>query len=114
MDDDKKVLKDLESIMAEGDNWIRRHSIMSDATRNMILADLYLELTRLRYAEWVQPKVNDLQYLDFSLYFGFWYLLFHNKQKLIDRAIEIIERYVPDYSLTIRIKRHKKGMPYVR
>lgn len=105
---EKKELDDLTKIFAAGDAWLRKYGMVDNPiVHNNIVLNLYMNFPKVKYVEYfMNPKERSIEVV---MHYGFWYLLFHNKDELIDQVIDLLKEYLHNFDITVKLKRFKKG-----
>lgn len=106
----KKDVDDLQGLIAGGDLWLRKYGFVDNpVAHNSIIANLYGRFPRVKFVEYFLNPDPEERKIEVVLHFSFWYLLFRNKDKLIEDAIDLLRDYLHDFSITVTLKRFKKG-----
>jgi len=109
---DEKSVQDLEKVFAAGDAWLMKYGIVSKIAHNNIVANIYVNFPKIKYLEYFMPDPNlfpNKREIHVVLYLGFWRGLLTNKEKLIDKVMDLVKEYLHDYKITVEVKRYKKN-----
>jgi hypothetical protein len=107
---DNKLKNELEQLFAAGDAWLRKYGVVSNVAHNNIVVMLYMNFPKVRYVEYFITQNPEDRRIQVILHFGFWNLIFKNKEAVIDSAITLLKEYLHDYDITVELKRYKKGV----
>lgn len=110
MDDDKKTVESLEQVFAAGDAWLRKYGMVTSIAHNAIVANLYVNFSKVRYLEYFLPEDTTRRKVWVVLYVPFWKMLFTNRDRMIDDVIAFLRDYLNDYDIKVELKRYKKGV----
>ena len=110
MEDDKKVVENLEQVFAAGDAWLRRYGIVSPIAHNSIVLNLYSAFPKARYIDYFLPRDMTQRKVWVRLHVPFWKLLFCNRDRLIDNVIDFLREYLHEYDIQVELKRYKRGV----
>lgn len=106
---DKKDAEDLAKIITAGDAWLLKYGIVSPVTHNNIVANLYVNFPKVKFVEYFMPQVAEERWIRVVMHFPSWYLVFKNKDKIIDQVVDLLTEYLHEYDVTVELKRYKKA-----
>ncbi len=95
----------LDSLLIQGDAWMRAEGIITPITHNNIILNLYVNFPKVKYVEYFMKP--DEKAIEVVLHLRTITALFTNKDALMTAAIGVIKEYLQDYDVTVKLKRFK-------
>lgn len=103
----KKEEKKGVNLLAESDNWMRQHGILTENTHNNIIQVIMT----------MYPFIKDIEYfidsnhkeMEVLIYLGFGSLIFRRTSRLSNSILQMLVEYLYDYNISVKIKRFKRS-----
>lgn len=106
--DHEKAKQQIQEILADGDQWLLKHGVVTPVTHNTILINLYVNFPKVEYIDYyIHP---DNREIEVNLYIPFFKLMFTRRQQMVDKVFELLVEYLKDFTVSVNLKRYKKGM----
>lgn len=98
-------MENKENVILGGDRWLMNNNVISEYTHNNIILNLYM-ITPAQYVEYYLD--SNTKSIEVILHINTLRLLFMRKNKLMDTVIACLKDYMPDYHITVTLRRYKK------
>lgn len=107
MERDEESKQLLDQAFAAGDDWLRKQGVVSDFTLNTIIVFVYSNFPQIKNVDIDLDKQNNRIYI--KLYASVWtilaWMLFRQRQKLIDLVFNWVKDYIPTYKVSVELRR---------
>ena len=101
-------IEELTNLFTSGDAWLRKYGVVDNpvAHNNMVL-NLRMNFPHSKNVEYFMSKNPEHRRIKVILYFSFWRLLFSNRNRIANDAIDLVKEYLFDYDVSVEIRRWK-------
>lgn len=102
--------EDLEKALIQGDSWLLKYGVVSSVTHNNIVLNLRVQFPAIKNLEYYLDTEH--RKIDLIVYLGFWRLLgmtlFGRRNAFMDSIIELLQDYLYDYNIKVKVRRYKR------